>query len=118
MLFICVHILLSLNHTPPSHLPPSFFPSDTPGCGRPLGAAGDIRPVSAPRRADGPRAWWSSRLPVPPPLACASHCLSDCFAAAAAPLPWVIQSYYLHNLRHILQRDRDMHTFPMNSRCP
>ncbi|XP_071326817.1 sperm acrosome membrane-associated protein 6 isoform X2 [Trachinotus anak] len=56
------------------------------GCGRPHRAAGDIRPVSAPRRVVTPCAWWSSPLP-PPPFTTASHSLFNCFAAAAIPLP-------------------------------
>ncbi|XP_044063642.1 sperm acrosome membrane-associated protein 6 isoform X2 [Siniperca chuatsi] len=55
------------------------------GCGRPHRAAGDIRPVSAPRRAVTPCAWWSSPL-SPPPLTTAFHCLFNCFAPAAIPL--------------------------------
>lgn len=78
----------------------SFFsPSDPPGCGRPHRAAGDIRPVSAPRRAVTPCAWWSTP-PPPPPITVASHSLFNCFAAAAAPLPGVKHNYYLHNMKH------------------
>ncbi|XP_027142193.1 sperm acrosome membrane-associated protein 6 isoform X3 [Larimichthys crocea] len=56
------------------------------GCGRPHRAAGDIRPVSAPRRPVTPCAWWSSPHP-PPPLTTASHRLFNCCASAAIPLP-------------------------------
>lgn len=58
--------------------------SDPPGCGRPHRAAGDIRPVSAPRRAVSPCACWSP--PLPHHLATASHRLFDGFASAAVPL--------------------------------
>ncbi|AWO96822.1 Hypothetical protein SMAX5B_012191 [Scophthalmus maximus] len=60
------------------------------GCGGPLRAAGDIRPVSAPRRALSPFASSSSPPPPPPPppFATAPHGLYNCFAAAAIPLPW------------------------------
>ncbi|XP_033959244.1 sperm acrosome membrane-associated protein 6 isoform X3 [Pseudochaenichthys georgianus] len=54
------------------------------GCGRPHRAAGDIRPVSAPRRAVSPCACWSP--PLPHHLATASHRLFDGFASAAVPL--------------------------------
>ncbi|XP_032374262.1 sperm acrosome membrane-associated protein 6 isoform X2 [Etheostoma spectabile] len=56
------------------------------GCGRPHRAAGDIRPVSAPRRAVTPCVWWAPSSP-PLPLATASHRLFNCFASAAVPLP-------------------------------
>ncbi|XP_031154709.1 sperm acrosome membrane-associated protein 6 isoform X2 [Sander lucioperca] len=57
------------------------------GCGRTHRAAGDIRPVSAPRRAVTPCVWWAPPPPPPPPLATASHRLFNCFASAAVPLP-------------------------------
>ncbi|XP_034553493.1 sperm acrosome membrane-associated protein 6 isoform X2 [Notolabrus celidotus] len=56
------------------------------GCGGPHRAAGDIRPVSAPRRAFTPCTRWSSPLPPPPSLATASHRLFNFCASAALPL--------------------------------
>lgn len=96
----------------------SFYWSDPPGCGRPHRAAGDIRPVSAPRRAVTHCAWWSSSLPSPPPIITASRRLFNCLAAAVIPLLGVKHSYYVQNMRHKQQRNLYMHTHPVNSRCP
>ena len=124
-LFIHLHLLLYvLNKS--SNPPPciflvsiSFYRSDPPGCCRPHRAAGDIRPVSTPRRAVTHCAWWSSSsLPSPPPIITASHRLFNCFAAAAVPLLGVKHSYYVHNIRHKQQRNLYMHTHSVNSRSP
>lgn len=89
-----------------------FSLSDPPGCDRPNGAAGDIWPVSAPRRAAAFCArCFSPLLPPHPPFAAAPHCLFNRFTAAAVPLSWVKLIFYLHNIIH------ELHT-NVKTRCP